>query len=225
MVDAVQAPLGAHEARSFTDGLSNCVSWLKCGSPAALWTLNLSAQGHRDWYVPSMAELFLVAANLADCLSPNIYWSSTRSDRDRVWCLDLSKGVATLEHAMSAEAQILPVRRAWWPEQVSHESACTRRLADRPGMGLHEIDPMMPMLAGSFVLANAELLLWVVRAAAYAPGFVWTYGLLQVMDITEQVSLLLSWAWGAALLGSRVLVARGDIPLQFLTPKALYGRW
>lgn len=112
LVDTAQPPFGPHEARSLSDGLSNCVSWLKRGSPAAIWTLELSEQGHKDWYMPSMAELFLIAANLADRLAPSIYWSSTRSDQDRVWCLDLSRGVATREHVMSGEAQILPVRRA-----------------------------------------------------------------------------------------------------------------
>jgi len=112
LVDTDQTPFGSHEARSFRDGLSNSVSWLKRDSPAALWTLNLAMQGHQDWYVPSMAELFLLAANLADRLAPGIYWSSTRADQDRVWGLDLSNGLQVRTHAMSAEAQVLPVRRA-----------------------------------------------------------------------------------------------------------------
>lgn len=112
MVEGKQTPFGPQEARSFRDGLSNCVCWLQRGSPAARWTQDLSIEGRKDWYLPSMAELFLVAGNLGDRLFAGVYWSSSRSDEDRVWCLDLSKDATIREFAMAGAARVLPVRRA-----------------------------------------------------------------------------------------------------------------
>lgn len=112
LIAGAQTPFGPQEARSFRDGLSNCVCWLQRRSPAACWTHDLSIEGLRDWYLPSLAELFLVAGNLGDRLSAGVYWSSSRSDEDRVWCLDLSKDATIREFAMSGAARVLPVRRA-----------------------------------------------------------------------------------------------------------------
>lgn len=81
---------------------------------------------------------------------------------------------------------------------------------------------MMSMLAGPFVLARAEPLIWLVLAAAHAPGFVWTYDRMQVMSQAEQMSLLMSWACVAVLLGSHIFVKRS--PPQTVARKVHDGR-
>jgi len=82
----------------------------------------------------------------------------------------------------------------------------------------------MSLLAGPFVLAHAEPLIWVVMAAAHAPGFAWTYDRLHAMSFAQQLVLLFGWALVAGVLGSRIFAKRRVTDPRIRVRKAHDGR-
>ncbi len=90
---------------SRTDGHANTLAMLAANCPAAVHARSITADGHSDYFVPSIGELNTAAANAPELFEPEgMYWASTQDspggavvqdfeDGDSYWNI---KGVSRL---------------------------------------------------------------------------------------------------------------------------------
>ncbi|MDD0981684.1 DUF1566 domain-containing protein [Pseudomonas shahriarae] len=74
-------------AKYACDGLLNTAALAHSENdhPAALWTANLSIEGHNDWYLPSRFELALCYATVSELFAKEWHLSSTQYSPDTAW--------------------------------------------------------------------------------------------------------------------------------------------
>jgi hypothetical protein len=80
-------------AGSRTDGKANTLAMIAAQCPAALLASAIEADGHTDFYVPSLGELNAAAANVPELFDgTGIYWTSTQGSRNGAFVQDFENG-------------------------------------------------------------------------------------------------------------------------------------
>jgi hypothetical protein len=95
-------------ATSKTDGAGNTQAMADAGSQLAKDILALDIDGHKDWHLPSQAQLQIACANVPELFSKDDwYWSSTQLSRNTAYVQDFEYGDSLwidkdLEHRVRA---------------------------------------------------------------------------------------------------------------------------
>ena len=80
-------------ATSRTDGKANTDAMVAANCPAALRVREVSADGHTDYFLPSLGELNSAAANVPELFNKaGCYWTSTQVSRDDAFVQDFENG-------------------------------------------------------------------------------------------------------------------------------------
>ena len=80
-------------AGSRVDGRANTAGMLAAKCPAAVKACAVQADGHKDFYVPSLGELNAAAANVPELFdAKGVYWTSTQGSRDGAFVQDFQYG-------------------------------------------------------------------------------------------------------------------------------------
>jgi hypothetical protein len=80
-------------AGSRTNGKANTLAMIAAQCPAALLASAIEADGHKDFYVPSLGELNSAAANVPELFDPRgVYWTSTQGSRNVAFVQDFEYG-------------------------------------------------------------------------------------------------------------------------------------
>lgn len=75
------------------DGQANTAAMLKAECPAAIAARNVVIDGLSDWYLPSLAEMNIAAANVPELFDgDSAYWTSTQASRDYAFVQDFALG-------------------------------------------------------------------------------------------------------------------------------------
>ena len=78
---------------SRTDGKSNTDAMVAANCPAALRVCEVSADGHIDYFLPSLGELNSAAANVPELFNKDgLYWTSTQGSRYYAFVQDFEDG-------------------------------------------------------------------------------------------------------------------------------------
>ncbi len=94
---------------SATDGETNTHALVNLGgSPAALAASEYTADGHRDFYLPSQTEGALILGALG--LSEGVFWTSTPYGSITAWAVSFEHGLV-LHWFRYSEFRVRPVRR------------------------------------------------------------------------------------------------------------------
>jgi Protein of unknown function (DUF1566) len=98
-------------ADSYFDGRANTTAMAAAGLELGTRIRALVINGHDDYYLPSQAEMHLLAANLKDQFEQDDwYWTSTQYSSDRAWCQSFRHGNQTTRNK-DVEARARAVRR------------------------------------------------------------------------------------------------------------------
>lgn len=65
-------------AQSFNDGKTNTLAMCEQKSPAAIHVSSLEFENHKDYYIPSIAEIWTLRTNVPELFKPEWYWTSTQ---------------------------------------------------------------------------------------------------------------------------------------------------
>lgn len=80
-------------ASSLVDGYSNTIAMRKSSCMAAKYIKKIPPHfGFSDWYIPSLAECWLLYSSVAELVPPRFYWSSTQESSCYSWVFDFSSG-------------------------------------------------------------------------------------------------------------------------------------
>jgi hypothetical protein len=94
------------------NGKANTAAMLQAECAAAIAVHNLDVDGHKDWYLPSLGEMNIAAANVPELFAGDgIYWTSTQGSRYVAFVQDFASGnsywyVKDLEFRVRAFRQI-----------------------------------------------------------------------------------------------------------------------
>ena len=73
-------------ADSYFDGRANTAAMVDAGLDLGNAIRELTIDGHSDWYLPSQAEIHLIAATMKDQFDQNdLYWTSTQYSALSAW--------------------------------------------------------------------------------------------------------------------------------------------
>ena len=98
-------------ADSYFDGRANTTAMAAAGLELGTRIRALVIDGHDDYYLPSQAEMHLLAANLKDQFEQDDwYWTSTQYSSGNAWFQDFSYGYQR-SHDKDGEARARAVRR------------------------------------------------------------------------------------------------------------------
>lgn len=98
-------------AVSRQDGMANTLAMLAAGSEAALAIRRLSIYGHADWYLPSLSELSIAAANVPELFDiDDDYWTSTQENKNMAYVCSLRNGY-TVSYRKDVPKKVRAMRR------------------------------------------------------------------------------------------------------------------
>lgn len=99
-------------AQSQTDGWTNTRSLLNDSTPhpAAQWAAEWTADGHKDFHLPSRHDLYMCYLHAPHLFKASgWYWSSSQSSRSNAWCQAFEYGYSSA-HNKDYEFRARPVR-------------------------------------------------------------------------------------------------------------------
>jgi hypothetical protein len=96
-------------ADSYHDGRANTQAMADGGSELAQRVLALDIDGHTDWFLPSQADVHLMAATVKHLMQPKIYWTSTQYSAHDAWYQNFHYGNQGLDDK-DCEFRAVPVR-------------------------------------------------------------------------------------------------------------------
>lgn len=98
-------------AVSRQDGMANTLAMLAADSEAALAIRRLSIYGFADWYLPSLAELNIAAANVPELFdTDDDYWTSTQESKNMAYVCSLRNGY-TVSYRKDVPKKVRAMRR------------------------------------------------------------------------------------------------------------------
>lgn len=80
-------------AGSYHDGRANTAAMVAAGLELAQRITAIEVDGHADFYLPSQAEIHLMAANLKEQMEPTWFWTSTQFSANYAWLQDFHDGI------------------------------------------------------------------------------------------------------------------------------------
>ncbi|AKS10170.1 hypothetical protein AA957_12855 [Pseudomonas trivialis] len=97
---------------SRTDGRANTIALISHGSqsPVAEAAANYMADGHQDFYLPSIGELHHAWLYIPDSFGQELYWSSSQRSADCAYFMDFAVGWLSY-YGKYIERLARPVRR------------------------------------------------------------------------------------------------------------------
>ncbi|MFE1573852.1 DUF1566 domain-containing protein [Comamonas odontotermitis] len=98
-------------AKSKTDGQGNTQAMADAGLDLAKRITALQLHDHQDWYLPAMAELHALHANVPELFNKDgWYWSSSQYSRNCAWCQAFEYGISS-SIGKGNELRARPVRK------------------------------------------------------------------------------------------------------------------
>lgn len=99
------------------DGLTNTLALASAGNEIAMAIQALEADGHKDLYWPSRAEMAVIRANAPELLDKEWYWSSTQYDSRNAWFQSFDDGDSYI-HGKDDALRVCAVRRFIIPSTI-----------------------------------------------------------------------------------------------------------
>lgn len=105
-------------AASLTDGWANTRAMAKANCAPGAKACALVIAGHRDFYIPSRAEMWALRANVPELFENEWHWTSTQYDRNGAFAQHFAIGNSGWSHK-DGEFRVRAVRRI----QLQHFTA------------------------------------------------------------------------------------------------------